>query len=208
MKLIAFDFDGTLVNNWLITLNSAEEAAEQSGISFTAGDAKALRNKGWINFLRAKRWPILKALKFLRTFSLKLLNTESSDLQIAPQLKQTLLDLYAAGHLLAIVSSSPQHIIMDVIKKEEISHIFYSVKGSLPPWAKNNSLVKLKNSLEPEFTQFIYVGDEIRDFYAAEKSGFTGLGVSWGYQDHALLNKHFKYLSRNVKELRLTIEKL
>lgn len=203
MKLIAFDFDGTLVNNWLQTVEKLEDAAEVAGVSITARDRTQLRRKGWITFFRSKDFPSLTLARLLLSFFSKMKNPHGDYLHIPHEVITQLTELSAAGNYLSIVSSANTAFVESVINQHGLDQVFKSIYGDEPTWRKHNRLRKLKQEITAD--EYFYVGDEIRDAAAANKAGYTAVGVSWGYQDISLLRTRFKKIARTPEELRALI---
>lgn len=200
MKLIAFDFDGTLVNNWLQTVEKLEDAAEVAGVSITARDRVQLRRKGWITFFRSKDFPTLTLAKLLLSFFSKMKNPHGDYLHIPEEVVTELVELAAAGNYLSIVSSANTEFVESVIKQHGLVQVFKSIYGDEPTWRKHNRLRRLRQEILAD--QYYYIGDEIRDAAAANKAGYIPIGVSWGYQDISLLRTRFKKIARTPEELR------
>lgn len=205
MKVIAFDFDGTLVNNWLLTVDSAQAAAETSRINLTATDIKILRQNGWVKFIRLAKWPLLKGILFLGLFIRKVLKQESNLLQIPPAIVQLLLELFAAGNIICVVSSSRTDTIKSVLKRHNLLHAVREIHGNQLIWSKHIKLIELKKEYD-NAKNYYYIGDEVRDAVAATKAGYIPIAAAWGYQDESLLKQEFTKIARNPVELRAMID--
>jgi len=205
MKLIAFDFDGTLVNNWMLTVETAQSAADSTHLNLTAKDISLVRKKGWIKFFNQIKWPFSKRLLFLAKIIINTFRQERDLLQMPPAIVQLVLDLFDAGNMICVVSSGRTDTIKSVLKRYNLLHAVTEIHGNQLMWSKHIKLIKLKNEY-PNATHYYYIGDEVRDAVAAKKARYTPIAAAWGYQDESLLQHEFTKIAHNPNELQAMLE--
>lgn len=108
------------------------------------------------------------------------LRRRASEVVLADEVSVCIEGLHESGFTLGIMSSNSPKLVRSVIKRAEIAHFFEFVArgGAIRDRARRLSRVVRRHSRLAE--QWIFVGDEIRDFDAASQCGIPFVGVSWG----------------------------
>jgi phosphoglycolate phosphatase len=209
---IAFDYDGTLINTFWLIQEYFEDGAVELGLQhLTAQDFRYLHQYGWKALFQTKGVNLWQAYRLLR-YVQRRINQELPDLRRIPaNIIDLVGDLHAAGHTLAIVSSSGATAINASLDTAGIKFAFTEVLGNQPIWGKAHSLRQLRYNY-PGYARYVYVGDEIRDAQAAKQAEYVPLSVDWGIHHHALLaqynNKIFKTPAQLFKHLTQTPERV
>ena len=190
VKVIIFDFDGTLADTLdalvRITNRLAEEFGYQTAAPEELSTVRALSSreivkKSGISFLK---------LPFLLKKIREELQPEIQTLNPIPEIKEALIELKREGYCLGILTSNSENNVKTFINNQGMQDIFSFVYSETSIFSKDKSLKKLmrKNHLNSE--EVIYVGDETRDIEASKKINIKVIAVTWGFNSGEVLAKH------------------
>jgi phosphoglycolate phosphatase len=176
-RLVAFDFDGTLVDSlpWFMdAMNAAAEKFHFKKVSPLEREAlRGLDNRAIIKALGVPLWKLPAIAKEMRAMAAK------EKIPLFPGTLHLLEELKAQGHTIAIVSSNSRENAESALGdgRRRIDH--WECGASL--FGKKSKLKKLlkKSGFAPY--QAIYIGDELRDIDSAKESGIAAGAVAWGY---------------------------
>lgn len=227
-KVIAFDFDGTLVDSRGVatsTVNSmakgllGKEFSQQQIESWRERDLReVIREVGMPGFLL----PIF-IWQFRRNYRRKL-----AELEFFPGILDVWQDLQIGGQRqVGVVTSNSQKAVLDTFARQGVSNhaatdhttsnhttSYHAVSGSqlLPPKfvkggigmsGKRNALQKIIEKYQIEKTDLLYLGDEIRDVTSCIEVGVDIAAVSWGFNTRsALASANPTYILEKPEELR------
>jgi len=129
------------------------------------------------------------------------LHTEIPNIQLFPGIKEVLLELKRRGFQLGIITSNSRENVWESLEKNGLQGTFtFIYSGST--FGKHkviNKWLKLEH-INPE--EVVYVGDEIRDIYAAKKTGIKVIAVGWGFNSQeALAAQNPDFLIERPQEL-------
>ena len=119
-------------------------------------------------------------------------------------IKDILEELKTSGHKLGIITSNSTKNVSDFLKRNEIESYFSYIRTKVAIFGKKKALIKAKKILK---TNFLYVGDEIRDIEACKKSNTPIVCVSWGLNSAQGLESHNPGLVANTPEQALSLIK-
>jgi len=186
-KTLIFDFDGTLVDIEPVFTKIFNMLALEFGYTPIRPEEipklkklhlKSLiwRQLGWRLFLL----PLL--LRRGREEYYKLI----PEVHLFPEMKEIINTLRTRGFHLGIISSSQKETISTLLKKFDIEMDFV-FQSTLFNKAKTLKRVMRKRGLS--LTETLYIGDEVRDIEACQKTGLDIISVSWGLNDKEALQK-------------------
>jgi phosphoglycolate phosphatase len=184
IKMVVFDFDGTLCDNFEEMMDSFDEVVEKYGCSFGESNKEILKNKGakaFFESLGVDQEQTKTILEEVRALMLR----KATSLRLFEGVKE-IESIKNKGLKIGILSSSPKEYVTDVLKLNE-ADFFDFVVFEDNVFGKDKAIKELvdKNGLDPEETA--YVGDENRDIEAANKAGVVSVAVTWGYNNEHLL---------------------
>ncbi len=206
-KTIIFDFDGTIADSIPLMLDIFNRSlAKKYGLakitdrkSLRELDLKELIGKSGLSHLRI----LLLLFDGKRIFSKRI-----SELELIPGMDSALRGL-GEEYSLGIVSSGSVGNIESVLRRCGIRERFDFVVSKRALFGKHKALLKVmrKRGIEP--SSAVYVGDEVRDIWAARKAGIRIVSVSWGMNsEKRLLRERPDFLARKPKDLLKLITKM
>lgn len=209
LKVIIFDFDGTIADTLETIVNILNGLSEEFGYKKASQEDlehyKNLRPHQIIQFSGVsifKLPSLVRKLKFL---------LKQEILKISPieKMKEILIELKNRGYYLGIITSNSRENVLMFLKANDLHEVFDFIYSGTTLLGKSkvlNSFLK-KQRLKPE--EIVYVGDETRDIDAAKKSHVKVIAVSWGFNSQKVLAEHNPdFLIERPDELVEVIESL
>lgn len=186
---LLFDFDGTLADSIHLGMKIANNLAPQF-------DIKPLSEA---QFAQVRTMSIPKALKMLnipfykvpKAIALALVEYRQLIHELEPfaGIPEMLKELKELGCHMALLTSNTGENVKHFLDQHEL-HYFDWIEGTSGILKKHSSIRKQIKKHKLEKRNVIYVGDEIRDIAAANKSGIRVISVSWGFHTTELLSSH------------------
>jgi phosphoglycolate phosphatase len=188
LKYIIFDFDGTIVNSKKLALHLINELSGKYGYR-KAGEEELeyLSTLSIRDRLKLFKVPFYKVPQIVLDMR-KNYNHSVESLEIFSGIEELIHNLKEKGFRLGIISSNAGENIRKVLVKYNID-VFDSIHSSYNLFGKSgkiNTFLK-KHHLKKE--EIIYIGDELRDVQACQKSTVAIIAVTWGYDASDLLRK-------------------
>ena len=186
LKVIIFDFDGTLADTIDILLNITNRLSSELGFkSATKEELAQLSNLTSWQILRYSGISIFKFPLLIRKLKAEL-RSEIPTIQLFAGIKEVLLDLTKLGFQLGIITSNSRENVLALLEINGLQGTFtFIYSGST--FGKHKVINKWlkKEQINPE--EVIYVGDETRDIDAARKTGIKIIAVTWGFNSKSAL---------------------
>jgi phosphoglycolate phosphatase-like HAD superfamily hydrolase len=187
VKLIIFDFDGTIADSFAAIVAIANRLAAEYGYPrVNPEDVKRLQNLTSREIVRQSKVPLVQ-LPFLLLRIRRELNQEIHQLRVFPGLVDALLTLKQQGYRLGIVTSNSEANVRAFLAAQNLVYLFDFVDTGLTLFGKHRVIRRLlkRHRLDPAIT--LYVGDETRDVEAARKIPIPVIAVSWGFSSRQIL---------------------
>lgn len=196
VRAVAFDFDGTLADSFGAFLTAYGELAASRGLRpILPHRIEALRAMEARQILAELAIPLHRVPELAHALR-QTLATRTDRIPCFPGVAQVLPQLAAAGYPLAVVSSNREATVRAVLGLDLAPLIgHYRCGASL--FGKAARLKGLCRRLGLAPREVVYVGDEFRDYRAAQEAGLAFVGVAWGYNrlDATDLSQQFPILS-------------
>ena len=199
MKILLFDFDGTICNSKIVTkkiltviyakyLNRKLDSRDEINDFFDGNAFDKLLEKG------ASKSEIPNIQKYCK----KEFENNCGNLAIFDGMRSVLYKLSKVGKLI-IITSNHKDIVTKVLAKSKIDYI-KSVLGSENATSKIDKIISIKHRY-PD-AELFYIGDTNGDMYEGKKAEVKTIAVSWGYHSHKhLLKSNPDYVVDSPKEL-------
>jgi phosphoglycolate phosphatase len=188
IKIVLFDFDGTIADSFTVVQNIFYEITGKPRIKDPV-EIERLRKMttlAAVRELHIRPWQIPGLLIKGRSAMAQHIN----DIPIFPGMVQTIRKLHADGFELYVMSSNSAQNVQDFLKHHSLDSYFLRVYGNIGLLNKAAAIrnVMRRNRFAPE--ECAYIGDETRDIEGAKRAGITIISVPWGYNDRGLLAHH------------------
>ncbi len=208
LKLILFDFDGTIADTFAETVAIFNLFAQK--YNYRRVEAEELEHCKGMNV-----WELMKFLRipkhripFLLKKGRSILHDKLESIQIFDGIPQFILKAQENGIDSGIVTSNSRKNVEHFLKLRSLDGISF-VRSSSKLLGKPREFRKVlrKYKLKPE--NALYIGDECRDIDAAKEAGIPVVAVTWGYNSRESLERmNPEYLIDNSEALLATLEGL
>jgi phosphoglycolate phosphatase len=186
-KTIIFDLDGTLVDIEPIFFRLYNTLAQEFGYAPLSPEEVPYLKQFHLKDLVWKRlgWRTI-FLPYLLKRGREEYNRLVPEVTLFPGIKKLLTTLHDQGHRIGIVSSSREDTIRSIVERYMLP-IDFIYSGKL-----FNKAQSLREALEKEhlkLSETTYVGDEVRDVEACQKTGLAIISVTWGLNSKEALKQ-------------------
>ena len=180
LKVIIFDFDGTLADTIDILLNITNRLSAEFGFkSATKEELAQLSNLTSWQILKYSGISIFKLPLLIRKLKAEL-RSEIPNIQLFPGIKEVLLELKKLGFQLGIITSNSRENVLASLEINGLQGTFtFIYSGST--FGKHKVINRWLKREHRNAEEVVYVGDEIRDIDAAKKTRIKVIAVSWGF---------------------------
>lgn len=186
MKLIIFDFDGTIVDTFVFAPAILNKVAAEFGYKkFTTDEIESLRSKPAKEIVREFNISRLKLIRMLFRARAEL-RSKIGEAKSFSGMKK-LIDELREENKVAIASSNSAENIKKILERNGIEVDAIRTENSL--FGKPRVIEGLIRKFGLEKENVVYVADEVRDVEAANKVGIKVISVSWGYNKKEILKQ-------------------
>ncbi len=189
-KVIIFDFDGTIADtlDTIITIvnqlkikngykpTSLEEIAHYKNLT-----SQQIIKKSGISIFKLPC--IIRQVKKELTQTIKKVNLFPGIAEIIQQLKQQ-------NHTLVIITSNSRENVIAFLNHHNLLEYFDFIYPGRTILGKDKIIKQFLKHENINPQNAIYVGDEIRDIEAAQKSNIQIISVTWGFHSKQALMQH------------------
>jgi len=188
VKVIVFDFDGTLANTLPLAVKCINFLAPEYGYKPIDSDAATIEI-----FREKSMHEIVKALGLwfyqLPGYTTKAKNffkEHLNEVTVFDDIKEMIVNL-SVNYELAVISSNSQDAVKYALANAGITEI-KTICSDSSIFGKHTVIKRFlkNNNLTP--CEMIYVADEIRDIEACKKVGVKIIAVTWGYNSKDALS--------------------
>jgi phosphoglycolate phosphatase len=189
MKLIVFDFDGTLADVNPVLEIIARQAAEKFHLTdITPERLKKARNMTAEEIIHEFRIPFFM-VPAIATY-VKYQQKQMVDrIQPVSGIENVLRSLSQKGYNLGIITSNNADTVTDFVKSHTID-LFSFIHSELNLFGKHKALRHLMEDKQIKTYEMVYIGDEVRDIEACQKVGVPIISVTWGFNGKRILKKY------------------
>ena len=190
IKVIIFDFDGTIADSWDSFVAIVNRLSGEFGYQPVEGvELEELANLSSQEIIKRAKIARIKIPCILRRVK-KELNKEIEGLKPIPGIATYLLELRLQGYQLGIITSNIKDNVVAFLKKNQLDSLFDFIYSGTTLFGKHKVINRVlkKNGFQPD--EVIYIGDETRDISAAKKSKVQVIAVSWGFNSPSILAQY------------------
>lgn len=185
VKLVIFNFDGTLVNSEEVSINIYNDLAEKYQTK-KIESIKRLQRLSLFERFKTLDISFYKLPLFAADFT-KQYKYSLKSITMVAGIKELLIELKRRGYRLAIVSSNSENNIRDYFRENQLD-VIETIVSSGHHLNKDKFIKKLLTSYKLNPFEVIYIGDEVRDIKMCKKLGIKIIGVTWGFDQMDRLN--------------------
>jgi phosphoglycolate phosphatase len=186
VRLVIFDFDGTLSDSGDWFLSVVDELARKFRFrSVSDAEVEQLRHKSSrevIEHLGIARWKLPLIARYLR----RLIGRNAHEIELFPGTPDLLERLAATGVKIALVTSNSEANARKILGDAHARRIHcYACGSSL--FGKAPKFRRVLRKMATPAAQALAIGDETRDVDAAREVGMRAGSVLWGYASEEVL---------------------
>jgi phosphoglycolate phosphatase len=199
VKLILFDFDGTIADSLNAGVNLVNENALRFGVKKIT-DVEAAKNMSFKELCKVHGVNPLKVPFYLMLIKKKL----NDNIESIPIFKgmEEIIKILSQKYILGILSSNSKKNILKFLKAYNLDGYFKFVISSPNIFLKSLAIRRISKKEKVPFNEIIYIGDEVRDIKATKKVNVPIISVSWGYNSFEILDKNNpNFLIKYPKEI-------
>jgi phosphoglycolate phosphatase len=188
-KYLIFDFDGTLADteeaNFIIYQKLAEKYNLRNITLDELGHLKKMSAKDVMTYIELKK----RYLPFLLKKGKKLLTQDIKNVSLCkPDIFHIIGKLREMGIRTAIITTNSKKNVKLFLEAHDVDAIDLVVSAAM--FGKEAKMKKIVRKGKISLSDYLYVGDEIRDTTAARKAGMDIASVAWGYNTVESLKSH------------------
>jgi len=186
VKVIIFDFDGTIADTLDAIVSITNRLAEDFGYQpASPAQVAQLRNLNSRQILKQSGISIFKIPFLLKKVKAEL-NKEIQVLSPISGMEEALTELKFQGYRLGIITSNSKENVTIFLDKNNLQ-LFDFVYSGRTLFGKNKLINRLLKAEKINPEEAIYVGDETRDIEASKKAQIKVIAVSWGFNSKEVL---------------------
>ncbi len=190
IKLIIFDFDGTIADTYQVIVKIANNLSDEFGYKpLDESTQKVLRDLSSREIIKKSEISLLKLPFLAKRIQLEL-GKCIKDIDSIEGIAEVLVALKQQNYHLGIVTSNVQANVDTFLEEQNLAGLFDFVFASKTLFGKHRIINRVIKNLQLSKDQVIYVGDETRDIRSARKSGVGIISVNWGFHSSQLLNQY------------------
>lgn len=188
VRLVIFDFDGTLVDSLPAALAAYNAAANRLGVREVSEsevhELRALGARRVVQRLNVPLWKLPRVVAAIRTG----MEAGLDDAHPVPGVVDALSELAESGCALALLTSNSRQSAEGFLARHAFP-VFDQIVGEVGVFGKAKALRRLLHSRSERVADFAYVGDEVRDVEAAHAARIPVAAVAWGYNEPIALEE-------------------
>jgi len=187
LKLIIFDFDGTIADSFSLCFESVNEILKESGRDgVTEREKQAARNlsaREVFLYFKIRNYQLPFVLR--KIFSV--MKKKFNKVKIFPGMKNVLRALKNKDLKVILLTSNIKKSVKMFLEKEGTVNCFEDLYFRSEIFSKHILINRMLRKYQLKNNQVILIGDEVRDIEASKKSGIIAIAVDWGFNSKEVL---------------------
>jgi phosphoglycolate phosphatase len=210
VKVIIFDFDGTLADTLPLAIKSINQLSPKYGYRplESVNDIELFRESSLREILTNHLGLRLYQMPGYAKQVKKIFKENFKEISIFDGIKELIQGL-ATKYELAIITTNSQDAVETTLDKTGILSTIKYIYANISIFGKHAIIKNFlnKHNFEPE--EIIYIGDEVRDIDACKKINVKIISVTWGYNSKRSLEKsNPDYLVDSIEEIEKVMKTL
>lgn len=190
IKVIVFDFDGTLADTFNAIVRIANRLADDFGYKpLKPSDIEKIRNLSPRQIIQQSGLPLFKIPFLLKRIKSELYKDIES-LNPVPGILELLKELKNQEKVIGILTSNTERNVKTFLKVHALESFFSFIDSGSTIFGKSSALKKIINHNQFQPNSLIYIGDETRDIAASKKINIKVVAVTWGFNSSDALIKY------------------
>lgn len=205
-KTIIFDFDGTIADTLPVVVDILNAFARAHGFrEITPDEHHDLRDKPARELIRHLGVSLFKVPSLLR-HGRKELRKHIDEVKPFAGMPEVLRELHHS-YRLGILTTNSRANVNRFLEQTHLDNLFEFVRSEKKLFGKDKALRRIMRREHITVDSVVYVGDELRDIVAAQKTEIPVISVTWGLNSPELLEKHNHGMcAAHPKDLKISIE--
>ncbi|MGK7955323.1 MAG: HAD-IA family hydrolase [Crocosphaera sp.] len=202
LKVIVFDFDGTLADTYDAFVEIANSLSGEFGYKpVNQEEQEQLKHLSARDLIKQSEISPLKIPFVLKRVKSELTH-KIKDLKPITHIPSCLEQLKIQGYRLGIITSNTEDNVLLFLKNHKLEQFFDCIYAGTTLFGKHKIIRKLLKEKKLLPHEVMYIGDETRDIHSAKKSNVKCVGVTWGFNSgEALAKQEPDFLINNPYEL-------
>jgi phosphoglycolate phosphatase len=202
IKVIIFDFDGTIADSYQAVVSITNGLSAEFG--YKPLDEETLK---LLKELSSKDIVKLSEISFFKLpFLVKRIQTEMGkqieNLEPILGMSEVLQELKKQNYILGIITSNAKENVIAFLQKQNLIHLFDFIYSRTSLFGKHRIINKAIKRYKFSKQEVIYVGDETRDIRSAKKSNIGMIAVTWGFHSDKILSEfHPDFIAEKPSEI-------
>lgn len=190
IKLIVFDFDGTIADTYDAFVEIVNSLAGEFGYKPVNQEELAhYKNLSSREIVRQSKIPLIK-IPFILKRVKSALSQKVKQLRPIQDIDTVLFKLKDEGYSLGIITSNAKENVQVFLENNGLRELFDFIHSGTTLFGKHKIIDKVRHQYQLTTEEIIYVGDETRDILAAGNSEVKVIAVGWGFNSPEILKKH------------------
>jgi len=187
VKVIIFDFDGTVADSFDTLVNITNNLAAKFGYKpASLGEIDQIKDLTSREIIKRSGISIFKLPLLMRKVASEL-NNQIHTLSPISGIKEALTELKSQGNQLGIITSNQKDNVNNFLQENGLLDLFDFIYSGTRIFGKSRVINNFLYQAKIRRGEIIYVGDETRDIEAAKKSNIKVIAVTWGFNSKKVL---------------------
>lgn len=189
IKLVVFDFDGTIADTLEPTIHIYNRLAPFFRTKkIQRSELDRVRGEKPKRLLWEYGVGPVKLLLLTLTIR-RFLKKQIATIPLQSGIAEALFALQSKGVRLQILTSNSKENVSTFLRIHHLDHFFETITSYRRIFGKDIALKQIAQDAWLQVTEIAYVGDEVRDMEAAKRAGVKSVAASWGFQTYEALEK-------------------
>ncbi|ACB50104.1 probable HAD-superfamily hydrolase, subfamily IA, variant 1 [Crocosphaera subtropica ATCC 51142] len=207
LKVIVFDFDGTLADTYEAFVTIANSLSEEFGYKpVNKQEQEKLKHLSARDLIKQSEISPLKIPFVLKRVKSELTH-KIKELEPIKEIPYCIKQLKKQGYTLGIITSNAEDNVLSFLENHQLEQFFDFIYAGTTLFGKHKIIKKLLKEKHLLPNEVVYIGDETRDINSAKKSQIKCVGVTWGFNSsEALAKENPDFLINSPYELITILE--